>query len=333
MTLVEFNRQFPDEETCRHYLEQVIWPHGRRCPHCGGLKSWPITSDSVRPGLYECAECGSQFTVTTKTPLHSTKLPLKTWLLALFCLTNSSKGISSVYLAKWIGTTQKTAWRMGHILRTLMSVQIAAQDQLAGSVEVDETYVGGPPRSQLGVTHKRGRGSRNPCVMVIVTRNAQARAEQIECASHKEMKPRLLRLVSPEAALNTDELNVYIKLGEEFAGHDVVTHSAGEYARGEVHSNTAESFNAKLERVRFGVFHHMSRLHLSKYLSEVVFQWNHRQPARVVIKKGRKKTIWEPMPVLVKVASLLKHAVGVQLRRLANGGIIRLPLQQPLFGG
>jgi transposase-like protein len=333
MTLVEFNRQFPDEETCRHYLEQVIWPQGRRCPHCGGHKSWPLTSDSVRTGLYECAECGSQFTVTTKTPLHSTKLPLKTWLLALFCLTNSSKGISSVYLAKWIGTTQKTAWRMGHILRTLMSVQIAAQDQLAGSVEVDETYVGGPPRSQRGVTHKRGRGSRNPCVMVIVTRNAQARAEQIECASHKEMKPRLLRLVSPEAALNTDELNVYTKLGQEFAGHDVVTHSAGEYARGDVHSNTAESFNAKLERVRFGVFHHMSRLHLPKYLSEVVFQWNHRQPARVVIKKGRKKTIWEPMPVLVKVASLLKHAVGVQLRRLANGGIIGLPLQQPLFGG
>jgi transposase-like protein len=333
MTLLEFNRQFPDEETCRHYLEQVIWPNGRCCPHCRGPKSWPITSDSVRPGLYECAECGSQFTVTTKTPLHSTKLPLKTWLLALFCLTNSSKGISSVYLAKWIGTTQKTAWRMGHILRTLMSVQIAAQDQLAGSVEVDETYVGGPPRAQRGVTHKRGRGSRNPCVMVIVTRNAQARAEQIECASHKEMKPRLLRLVSPEAALNTDELNVYIKLGKEFAGHDVVTHSAGEYARGEVHSNTAESFNAKLERVRFGVFHHMSRLHLPKYLSEVVFQWNHRQPARVVIKNGREKTIWEPMPVLVKVASLLEHAVGIQLRRLANGGIIRLPLQQPLFGG
>ena len=161
----------------------------------------------------------------------------------------------------------------------------------------------------------------------------EARAEQIDCASHKEMKHRLLRLVSPEAALNTDELDFYTKLGQEFAGHDVVTHSAGEYARGEVHSNTAESFNAKLGCVRFGVFHRMSRLHLPQYLSEVVFQWNHRQPARVVIKNGRKKSIWEPMPVLVKVASLLKHAVGVQLRQLANGGIRRLPLQQPLFGG
>jgi transposase-like protein len=333
MNLEEFNYQFPDEETSRHYLEQVIWPQGRRCPHCSGQKSWPITSAAVRPGLYECAECGRQFTVTTKTPLHSTKLPTKTWLFALFCLTNSSKGISSVYLAKWIGTTQKTAWRMGHILRTLMAVQVAAQDKLTGPVEIDETYVGGPPRSKRGVTFKRGRGSRNPCVLVVVTRKAQARAEEIDCASHKEMKPRLLRLVSPEAALNTDELNVYIKLGQEFASHNVVTHSAGEYARGDVHSNTAESFNAILERARFGIFHHMSRLHLSKYLSEVVFQWNHRQPARIVIKNGREKTIWEPMPVLVKLASLLKHAVGIQLRRLPNGGIRNLPVLQPSFGG
>ena len=332
MTVEEFNRQFPDEETCRHYLEQVIWPQGRHCPHCGGKKSWPITSDSARPGLYECAKCGGQFTVTTKTPLHSTKLPTKKWLLALFGMTNSSKGVSSVYLARWIGTTQKTAWRMGHILRTLMAVQIATLDQLAGQVEVDETYVGGPPRSKLGVLHKRGRGSRNPCVLVVVTRNAQARAEQIDCASHKEIKPLLLRFINPDAAINTDELNVYTKLGQEFAGHNVVTHSAGEYARGDVHCNTAESLNANLERARFGVFHHMSPLHLPKYLSEVVFRWNHRKPARVVIKKGREKTIWEPMAELVKLASLLKHAVGVQLRRLPNGGIRRLQ-QQPLFGG
>ena len=113
MTMDEFNQQFPNEATCRHYLEQVIWPEGRSCPHCGGQKSWPIISGTVRIGLYECAACSLQFTVTTKTPLHSTKLPLRTWLLALFCILNSSKGISSVYLAKWIGTTQKTAWRMG----------------------------------------------------------------------------------------------------------------------------------------------------------------------------------------------------------------------------
>lgn len=333
MTFNEFNGRFPDEESSRCYLEQVIWPEGRRCPHCGGVKSWPIKGDVVRRGLYECAKCCRQFTVTTKTPLHSTKLPLKTWLLALFCVTNSSKGVSSVYLAKWIGTTQKTAWRMGHTLRTLMSVQISAQDQLAGAVEVDETYVGGPPRSQRGVKHKRGRGSRNPCVLVMVTRNAQARAEHIACPSHKEMKPRLERLLSPDAELNTDELNTYAKLGEKFAAHHVVTHSVKEYAKGEIHCNTAESFNSKLERVRLGVFHHMSRLHLPRYLSEVVFQWNHRQPARFVIKNGRKKIIWEPMPVLVKLASLLQHAVGVQIRRHRNGGIIPQPLQQPLFGG
>jgi transposase-like protein len=331
MTLEEFKQRFPDEETSRYYLEQVIWPEGRRCPHCSGQKSWPITSATVRVGLYECAACGQQFTVTTKTPLHSTKLPLKTWLLALFCLLNSSKGVSSVYLAKWIGTTQKTAWRMGHALRTLMAMPIAIQEQLIGTVEVDETYVGGPPRPEPDVVHKRGRGTRKPCVLVVVSRYAQARAAVVATASYRELAPLVREFVSLEAELNTDELYVYTKLGQEFAGHASVIHSAGEFARGSVHCNTAESFNAMLERARFGVFHYMSRSHLPKYLTEVIFRWNHRQPARVVVKNGKERTLWEPMPILAKVASLMKHAVGVQLRRLADGGVRVLPL--PSFGG
>ena len=331
MTLEGFNQRFPDEETCRSYLEQVVWPTGRRCPHCGGQKSWPITSDTVRVGLYECAACGRQFTVTTKTPLHSTKLPLKTWLLALFCLLNSSKGVSSVYLAKWIGTTQKTAWRMGHALRTLMALPIAVQEQLIGTVEVDETYVGGPPRPEPDAVHKRGRGTRNPCVLVVASRYAQARAAVVATASYQEIAPLVQKFVSPEAILNTDELSVYPKLGKEFADHDSVNHSAGEFARGTVHCNTAESFNAMLERARIGVFHHMSRFHLSKYLTEVIFRWNHRQPARVVVKNGKEKTLWEPMPVLAKIASLMKYAIGIQLRRSDEGGIRVLPL--PSFGG
>jgi hypothetical protein len=236
-----------------------------------------------------------------------------------------------VYLAKWIGTTQKTAWRMGHALRTLMAMPIAIQEQLIGTVEVDETYVGGPPRPEPDVVHKRGRGTRKPCVLVVVSRYAQARAAVVATASYRELAPLVREFVSLEAELNTDELYVYTKLGQEFAGHASVSHSAGEFARGSVHCNTAESFNAMLERARFGVFHYMSRSHLPKYLTEVIFRWNHRQPARVVVKNGKERTLWEPMPILAKVASLMKHAVGVQLRRLADGGVRVLPL--PSFGG
>ncbi len=126
MNLNQFRNMFPDESACRNYLEKVIWPLGRVCPHCGGLKSWRIKGDSSRPGLYECSGCAGQFTVTTKTPMHSSKLPLQTWLLAMYFIINSSKGISSVFLAKWLGVNQKTAWKIGHAIRAMMSVHADA---------------------------------------------------------------------------------------------------------------------------------------------------------------------------------------------------------------
>jgi len=103
MNLNQFRNKFPNEVACRKYLEKVIWPSGRVCPHFGCLGSWRIKGESTRPGLYECNGCTGQFTVTTKTPLHGTKLPLRTWLLAMYFMINSSKGISSVFLAKWLG--------------------------------------------------------------------------------------------------------------------------------------------------------------------------------------------------------------------------------------
>jgi len=90
MNINQFCNHFPDEVACRKYLERVIWPSGRVCPHCGCLDSWRIKGDSSRSGLYECSGCSGQFTVTTKTPLHSTKLPLKTWLLAMYFIVTAT---------------------------------------------------------------------------------------------------------------------------------------------------------------------------------------------------------------------------------------------------
>ncbi len=122
MNINQFRKTFPDEATCRKYLEKTIWFAGRVCPHYGGLKSWAFHSGTCRDGLYECAECHGQFTVTTKTPMHSTKLPLRTWLLtAMYFITYPSKGVSSVFLGKWLGVKQKTAWKMGHAIRAMMA--------------------------------------------------------------------------------------------------------------------------------------------------------------------------------------------------------------------
>ena len=321
MNMQEFNTQFPDEESCRQYLEQMIWPLGRICPHCDGMKSWNLSSEGRRSGLYECAACGKQFTVTTKTPLHSTKLPLRTWLMAMYFMINSSKGISSVFLAKWIGTSQKTAWKVGHAVRAIMASQSDAMPGLAGTVELDEKYLGGKPRYQKDVKHKRGRGTKKSCVFVAASRDGHVRASVVANDSYSEIAPQVNRFVNTKADLMSDQHTVYPKIAEDYASHASVNHGAKEFVNGDVHNNTAESFNAILERAKQGVFHSLSTWHLQRYVSEVVFRWNHRDPAKEISRNGIKKIIYKAKPILEQLRSLLRHAVGTQLRRSLVGGI------------
>lgn len=328
MNIQEFRKQFPDEESCHRYLEQMIWPSGRICPHCGGIKSWSISAGSRRFGLYECASCSKQFTVTTKTPLHSTKLPLRTWLMAMYFMVNSSKGISSVFLAKWIGTSQKTAWKVGHAVRALMASQADSMPGLAGIVELDEKYLGGKPRYQKDVKHKRGKGTAKSCVFVAASRDGHVRASVVANDSYSELAPKVNQFVDTTADLMSDQLPVYQKIAEDYANHGSVNHGEKEFVNGDIHNNTAESFNAILERAKQGVFHFLSRTHLNRYVSEVVFRWNHRYPAREISKNGIKKIIYKAKPILDQLRSLLQHAIGTQLRRTHAGGIF---IPKPAF--
>jgi transposase-like protein len=158
MNTDQLRERFPDENACRTFFESVIWQNGRYCPHCNNNKSYWL-SGAKRSGLYECAKCKRQFTVTTRTPMHSTKLPLWKWLQAMYFIVNSSKGVSSVFLAKWIGVSQKTAWKIGHAIRLMMDPGSGHQTMLNGIVELDEKYFGGKPRYQAGIRHKRGKGT------------------------------------------------------------------------------------------------------------------------------------------------------------------------------
>lgn len=159
MDIDKLRKQFPNESICRDFFEAVRWPDGRICPHCGNNVSYVITGTINRQKRYECKNCKGQFTVTTKTPLHSTKLPLWKWLQAMYLIASSSKGLSSVVLARWIGVRQPTAWKMGHAIRLMMEQSQIETNLLNGVVEMDEKYMGGKPRPQEGVTHKRGKGT------------------------------------------------------------------------------------------------------------------------------------------------------------------------------
>lgn len=329
MNINEFRSMFPDEETCRQYLERTIWHQGRLCPHCKCQKSWTISGASARKGLYECSECSRQFTVTTKTPLHATKLPLRTWLMAMYFMVNSSKGVSSVFLAKWLGVRQKTAWKVGHAVRALMKLHGEAIGPLKGVVELDEKYLGGKPRFVQGVTNPRGKGTRKSCIHVAVERKGDVKADLVPGDSYSYLVFRVAEAVSPEAHVMSDQLHAYKAIGKNYAAHDSVNHGAKEFSRNDVHVNTAESFNAILERAKQGVFHYLSRRHLRRYIGEVAFRWNNRDPVEKKTKEGVSKIVMQAKPVLEQLQNLLKHAVGVQLRRSIYGGIAT---PQPSFG-
>ena len=219
----QFARQFPDEASARAFFERIIWKDGRVCPHCGSVdRSWKIDSEKVSKGTYQCGErgCSLLFTVTTKTPLHSTKLPLIKWLEAMWFVMEMPKGISSVTLAKVIGVTQKTAWKMGHAIRLLMEQHGARK--LDGVVEVDEKYLGGKPRKKHGVKHKRGMGTAKQGILVAVERGGgEVRAALIPSSSSLSIFTPLQHMVAKSAHLMTDENTAYVS---HYASHKAVKH-------------------------------------------------------------------------------------------------------------
>ena len=321
MNIDELREQIPDEPSCRKFFEKFIWPDGRLCPHCNCSYSYRLTGASCRPGLYECAQCKRQFTVTTRTPLHSTKLPLWKWLLAIYYMINSSKGISSVFLGRLIGVKQSSAWKMGHAIRLMMSNWATELPPLDGVIEMDEKFIGGKPRHRYGVRHKGGKATAKQSILVTIQRQGPVVPVPVETVKTATIMPIVDAVADTAADLMTDKSYVFHQSGKQFASHQSVYHMAKEYARGDVHINTAESFGAMLERVKNGVFHYMSPEHLKRYLAELSFRWSNRDPKAVVTKMGKKKVNWKPKPVIEQLASLLPFAYGSQLRWKKTGAL------------
>lgn len=157
-----------------------------------------------------------------------------------------------------------------------------------------------------------------------VQRHGSVRAVPVKNDRVVELRPVIDEIISRKAALMSDGSRSYQRIGQDFATHDSVTHGKREYARGQTHTNTAESFGALLERAKWGVFHFLSGKHLHRYLNEFEFRWDHRIPVEKITRAGAKKIVMKPMPVLQMLASLLSTVAGKQLRRTANRGVLSL---------
>ncbi len=274
LTLPAFTALFDTDEKCRAYLEKSIWGDHPACRYCGSLKVGKYQGKSARPGLYQCNEkaCEKQFTVTVGTVFQDTHLPLAKWFLAIYLLSETTKGVSANWLKDAIGVTYKTAWYLAHRIRRLMGEEDVV---LTGIVELDETYMGGKPRKG-DKPAKTGRGTDKFPVFVAVSREGKVRANTIDNLKFQTIKTNLDAWVATDATIMTDEYKTYNEIGKFWKLHFRVQHGKGEFAIGDIHTNTAKSFNATLKRAYVGVYHYMSRKHLLRYVSEAVFRWNHR---------------------------------------------------------
>ncbi len=275
MTADLFAPHFQNADKAREYLEELRWPNGPACPHCGVEgEHYALKGKAHRPGLMKCKDCRKQFSVTVGTVFERSKIPLNKWLLAVHLMCASKKAVSSHQIHRMLGVTYKSAWFMTHRIREAMKPgSTGLMGSGGGTVEADETYWGNNGKQRKGA---RGYAHKMK-VVSLVERGGEKRSVVVNAVNAKTLRVVLDENVSKSAHLMTDEHSAYTLIGREFASHGVTSHGAGEYARGEIHSNTVESSFSLLKRGLIGTFHHVGEQHLQRYVTEFDFRWNHRK--------------------------------------------------------
>jgi transposase-like protein len=280
MNLNDIAKSYHDEDSARDFLEKERWPNGEvGCPKCGEigrcyrLQPKENGKTHVRKGVWKCGACRKQFTVTVGTIFEDSHIPLNKWLMAIHLLCSSKKGMSAHQLHRMLGVTYKSAWFMAHRVRYAMA-QLNLP-MMTGTVEVDETYVGGVQRGRQGV-----KSNKAP-VVSLVERGGKVRSFHQEMVTGKTLKQVVRENVGTEAHIMTDDFAGYRGLGKEFRRHSTIRHKWKIYARKEgdvlISTNTVEGYFSILKRGINGVYHHVGKQHLHRYLSEFDFRYNTRE--------------------------------------------------------
>ncbi len=271
-------RHLHDESAAREYIEKLRWPDGPVCPHCGVIGKvyrLPVRQGKKGPKrqVLKCGSCRQQFSLLVGTIFEDSHIPLYKWLAAFDLYASSKKGFSAHQLHRTLKLTYKSAWFLAHRVRYCME-RSPLKEKLAGIVEADETYVGGKPREKGFYPGPRTH-AKVP-VVTLVERGGKARSFVTERVTAASLGRVLAENILSEARLMTDSHPSYETPGKRFASHETVNHLKGEYARGDVFTNTVEGYFSILKRGINGVYHHVGRQHLHRYLSEFDFRYNHR---------------------------------------------------------
>ena len=274
ISLVQLATMFPDNDAAERWFVQQRWPNGITCIRCcsTNIQSRPTR----KPQPYRCRDCKKDFSVKTGTLLHNSKLTLQQWAIAIYQMSTSWKGVSSMKLHRDLGITQKAAWHLGHRIRRMWE---SAPKPLPGPVEVDETYFGGVARNKHASKRKqKGRGmvGKTPVIGVRSRTAGKVAAQPIQRADVPTLEQFVTERVEPASTVYTDGHGGYRLLSTHGYMHESVNHEVKEYVRGQVHTNGIESFWALLKRGYHGTYHQMSAKHLHRYVNEFAGRFNVR---------------------------------------------------------
>lgn len=267
---MQFREQFPDDAACLAFIWNQRHPNGAAC-RCGKVgQFYPVKGRRS----YACV-CGKQQYPTEGTIFHKSPTKLTSWFFAMFLMTASKNGVSAKELERQLGVTYKCAWRMAHQIRKLM-LQGSWGTKMTGTVEADETYIGGRRRMNAD------RMGNKTAVVGMVQRGGEVRAKAVHMVNAWQLKQILDANLDKSADLMTDELRAYTKLAKAYHSHETVNHGHFEYVRADVHTNSVEGFWSQLKRSIHGTFHKVSREYLQAYVNEFCFRYNHRKDVRPI---------------------------------------------------
>lgn len=271
-----------DELAAVELLEALRWGKNPQCVHCGSSMVYKMsdaeTGNRSKRYLWRCRDCKKQYTVRIGTVYEESRIDLRHWCYAFWRASTSKKGVAALEIQRQCQISYKSALFLMNRIRFAMAPDNPeVTEKLAGTVECDETYVGGKPRPGAE-GNKRGRGTKKTPVFAAVERQGRIRRQVVADVSGPTLKGAIRELVDEQARVMTDDFPAYRGLGQEFAGgHEVICHSTKEYVRGDIHTNTAESSFALVKRGLMGIYHSVSKEYLHRYLWQFDFLWNGRR--------------------------------------------------------